>query len=401
MNRATPPLAIVHNLAAHRFEANVEGKLCHADYRRVGDTLHLHYTEVPPPLEGHGIAGELVQATLDYAEANQLTVMPPVLVRARLHAAASADPRPPRVGHARLRKRSPGPAQRCAFHRRINVPFVLGLTGRANDMANDTRYDDLTRAIKDTYPRLPNRLQGVARFALGNPDAMALSTVAEIAGGASVPPSAVIRFANALGYHGFTEMQRIYRARLVERSATYRERIATMRKTGGDKGHVLPQLIDSAMHELERLREHLDTRRLAAATELVVNARTVYLLAQRRAFPVAGYLAYGLAQLEIRAFLLDSVGGMLRQQVGLVGRGDVLLAASFRNYTAEVVEAAELARKRRAKIVAITDHPVSPLARAAHVTLEIGDDPAVQFRSLVAPLCAAQALVMSVGYAMA
>ena len=50
-------------------------------------------------------------------------------------------------------------------------------------------------------------------------------------------------------------------------------------------------------------------------------------------------------------------------------------------------------------MIAITDHPVSPLARAADVTLEIGDDPAVQFRSLVAPLCVAQALVMAVGYA--
>jgi DNA-binding MurR/RpiR family transcriptional regulator len=266
-------------------------------------------------------------------------------------------------------------------------------------MASGTRYDDLTRAITDAYPGLPNRLQGIARFALGNPDAMALSTVAEIAQGASVPPSAVIRFAKALGYRGFTQLQQIYRARLVERSATYRERIETMRRTGGDKGHVLPQLIDGSIHELERLREHFDVRRLAAATELVVAARTVYLLAQRRAFPVAGYLAYGLAQLEVRAFLLDSVGGMLRQQVALIGRGDVLLAASFRSYTSEVVEAAELARKQGAKVVAITDHPVSPLARAAHVMLETGDEPSVQFRSLVAPLCAAQALVMSVGYA--
>ena len=76
MDHATPPLAIVHNLAAHRFEATVEGKLCHTDYRRVGDTLHIYYTEVPPPLEGQGIAGELVAAALDYAAANRLTVTP-------------------------------------------------------------------------------------------------------------------------------------------------------------------------------------------------------------------------------------------------------------------------------------------------------------------------------------
>jgi DNA-binding MurR/RpiR family transcriptional regulator len=267
-------------------------------------------------------------------------------------------------------------------------------------MQASSRYDDLARSITESYPQLPNRLQGIARFALGNPDAMALSTVAEIAREAAVPPSAVIRFANALGYPGFTDLQRIYRERLVARSATYRERIEQLRRTGGDQGHVLPRLVESSIHELERLRDHFDARRLDLATDHILAAANVYLLAQRRAFPVAGYLAYGLAQLEIRAFLLDSVGGMLRQQVAVVGEGDVLVAASFRNYTAEVVDMATLARERGAMVIAITDHAVSPLARVAQVTIEIGDDPEAPFRSLVAPLCAAQALVMAVGYAL-
>ena len=43
-------------------------------------------------------------------------------------------------------------------------------------MASATHHDDLARAITDAYPRLPNRLQAIARYALGNPDAMALST---------------------------------------------------------------------------------------------------------------------------------------------------------------------------------------------------------------------------------
>jgi DNA-binding MurR/RpiR family transcriptional regulator len=266
-------------------------------------------------------------------------------------------------------------------------------------MAGGTRYDDLAHAITDAYPQLSNRLQGIARFALGNPDAMALSTVAEISRGAEVPPSAVIRFANALGYSGFSELQQIYRERLVARSVTYRERIEEMRRTGGDEGHVLPQLVDSSIRELERLREHLEPRRLHAASELVLGADAVFLLAQRRAFPVAAYLAYGLAQLEIPAFLLDSVAGMLRQQIGAIRRGNVLIAASFRNYSAEVIEAAELAHKQGAVVIAITDQTVSPLVRFARVTLLVGDDPTVQFRSLVAPLCAAQALVMALGYA--
>ena len=69
-------------------------------------------------------------------------------------------------------------------------------------MVGASRYDELARAIADAYPTLPNRLQGLARYALDNPDAMALATVAEIARDADVPPSAVIRFANAMGYDG-------------------------------------------------------------------------------------------------------------------------------------------------------------------------------------------------------
>lgn len=265
-------------------------------------------------------------------------------------------------------------------------------------MPGSTRYDELARSITECYPRLPSRLQGIARFALGNPDAIALSTVAQVAREAAVPPSAVIRFANALGYSGFTDLQRIFRERLVARSATYRERIAALRRGGDDEGHVYPQVTDSAMRELERLRDHADPGILATAARLVAGAQTAYLLAQRRAFAVAAYLAYGLAQLEVRAVLLDSVGGMLRDQVRTIRRDDVLVAASFRDYTQEVIAAATTARNQGAAVVALTDTGVSPLARAASVTIEVGDDPAVAFRTLVAPLCAAQALVMSVGY---
>ena len=76
MNEGTPPVTVVHNHAQSRFEATVPAGLCHTDYRRVGDTLHMVHTEVPRQAEGRGIASELVQAALDYAAANGLKVMP-------------------------------------------------------------------------------------------------------------------------------------------------------------------------------------------------------------------------------------------------------------------------------------------------------------------------------------
>ena len=40
-------------------------------------------------------------------------------------------------------------------------------------------------------------------------------------------------------------------------------------------------------------------------------ANNIFVIGQRRGFPVAAYLAYGLIRLEYRCQLLDSVGGML------------------------------------------------------------------------------------------
>jgi predicted GNAT family acetyltransferase len=73
---ADAPIDIVHNAEAHRFEARVDGALARCDYRRIGNVLQVHHTEVPVALEGRGIAGQLVRATLDYAKASGLRVAP-------------------------------------------------------------------------------------------------------------------------------------------------------------------------------------------------------------------------------------------------------------------------------------------------------------------------------------
>jgi hypothetical protein len=81
-------------------------------------------------------------------------------------------------------------------------------------------YDELKEAIGRAYPDMSKQLQRIARFALEQPDPLALDTVAAIAKAAHVQPSSMIRFANALGYSGFTEMQQVFRGHLVARSAT-------------------------------------------------------------------------------------------------------------------------------------------------------------------------------------
>ena len=76
MSTARLVVTVVHNVAASRFEAVVEGGLCRADYRLAGDVMRLVHTEVPRKLDGQGFAGQVVRGALDYARANGLKVAP-------------------------------------------------------------------------------------------------------------------------------------------------------------------------------------------------------------------------------------------------------------------------------------------------------------------------------------
>jgi len=272
-------------------------------------------------------------------------------------------------------------------------------------MDSVTSYDELKHLIGRAYPDMSKQLQRIARFALEQPNDLALGTVATLAEATEVQPSAMIRFANALGYKGFSDMQQVFRGHLLERSDSYRERIDQMRRKQASGARapasVLHQLVGESVAELGHLEENILQADLKAAVKLVAAAPRIYVLAQRRAFPVAGYLAYALSQLELRCHLLDGTGGMLRESLRSIAPGDVLVAASFRSYSPEVIEAAAWASKLGAHVVAITDGPLSPLRASAKVCLELADDSSKPFRSLVAPLCLAQALVVSVGHQLA
>jgi DNA-binding MurR/RpiR family transcriptional regulator len=262
-------------------------------------------------------------------------------------------------------------------------------------------FEQLQSAIAANYQGLSRRLRQVAEYALAHPDDMALETIAVIATRAEVPPSSLIRFAKALGYEGFTDMQRLFRERLLERRPTYDERIKVLRarheRTGVAAAEVLDKFARAAAAALEQLPDHLSAQLLDQATELLASAEVIHVVGQRRAFPVAAYLSYLLSQLERRSQLLDSVGGMLAQQARAIRPGDVLLAISYRPYSPEVLELVERCGAHDTPVIAITDSPLSPLIRSARASLIVTEAEIESFRLLSGSMCLALTLAVALG----
>jgi DNA-binding MurR/RpiR family transcriptional regulator len=198
-------------------------------------------------------------------------------------------------------------------------------------------------------------------------------------------------------------MQLVFRARLVAHSPSYRERIAALRTArqgpnGTNAAAMLAQFAGDGIAALEQLHETVSGADLERAIALMSRAKEIYVLAHGRSFPVAFYINYVLNRLDQRNCLMDGVGGMVADQARLISRDDVLIAISFKDYASEVVNIVESCQERGVKTIALTDSPLSPIAKRASVSFEIPDDHTQPFRSLVAPMCLAQSLVVAFGH---
>jgi DNA-binding MurR/RpiR family transcriptional regulator len=261
------------------------------------------------------------------------------------------------------------------------------------------------RALRDLIVRrregLPKRLVQVADFAVAHPQEIAFRTVAEIAAAAAVQPSTLVRFAQALGYAGFSDLQAVFRAHARDRWPDYDARLEALRAdraegAADDPAALLQDFVRAGIVSLERLRGGIDPGALAHAVRTLAAADGILLAAARRSAPVTSYLAYAMRRLGIRCELADWAGGLAPEQVALLRPVDAMLAISFTPYAPATVELTGAAFRRGVNVVAITDSPFSPLIQSATVWLEVAEADHLGFRSLAGSFVLATTLAVSV-----
>lgn len=256
----------------------------------------------------------------------------------------------------------------------------------------------LRALIAARAPTLPRRLTQVASFALDNPDDIAFGTAASVAQRSGVQPSTLVRFSQALGYQGFSDLQEVFRARLRDRVPSYEERLKQLREHGGSSksGLLLQGFADAAERSVADLRLKLAPEALDTAVEILAKAETIYLVGLRRSFPITSYMAYAMGKLGIRNLLVDGIAGLGAEQIGFISPRDAVLAISFTPYASETVSLVHAAKARHAKVVSITDSIFSPIAPTADTWLEIVEADFEGFRSMAATMALAMTLTVAV-----
>jgi len=241
------------------------------------------------------------------------------------------------------------------------------------DKGSATDVEDIEELIGRRFNDLSPRQQQAARYIVDNPEEVALRSMRAVAGRAGVDPSTMVRLAQDLGYSGYDELRECYRRKLVvgAGAGTWSGRLRRLRnrKEESSTTAVVSEILEQNQRNLEKTFSVETATAIETAKQLIGEARQFYIVGLRSMFSAAFYLHYACQMVNGKSVLLTGTGGTFADSLRYAVRDDVVLAFSCRPYASDAVRAVEFMKRLGARVIAVTDSKMSPIAKMADVVI--------------------------------
>jgi DNA-binding MurR/RpiR family transcriptional regulator len=256
--------------------------------------------------------------------------------------------------------------------------------------------EDVIEELRHRYDQLTQSQKRIAEYIVEHSQAVAFSTVDQMAAQLGVNPSTIVRFTYRLGLDGFPDLQE-RRRELVR---------GQLSRTGDpiNEGNVASHLEGTSFgaslshdwQNLHRTIADVDAGGFGRAVNVLARARRVYVVAGFSTFPVAHYFALILDRLRSDISLLASNDAFATPRLVEMKSEDCVVAFTFPRYASATHRIALWAKENKAKVVAVTDSPISAVGQIADVVLLAASSGTGMQNSMVAPMAVANALLNGV-----
>lgn len=260
-------------------------------------------------------------------------------------------------------------------------------------MVIENRYDIITR-INEYYGRMSKGQKAISAFIYDHYDQAVFMTAAKLGDTVGVSESTVVRYAMFIGYDGYPEFQR-------DLEYWVQNKINSVQKIGAKYGkssqsEILNSVLQADIEKIQDTIHNLDPTAFETAVDIILAARTVYIMGVRSCEPLADFLQFYLNMIRGNVVLLrtTSVSETFEQMIR-IGEQDAFVGISFPRYSMRTLKAMEFANDRNAKVIAVTDSVHSPMNLYSSCNLIADSDMASIVDSLVAPLSVINALIVA------
>ncbi|MGI6604125.1 MAG: MurR/RpiR family transcriptional regulator [bacterium] len=255
----------------------------------------------------------------------------------------------------------------------------------------------LEARIKKGFGDLSGAQRALAEFILHNYEQAAFLTAARLGALVGVSESTVVRFAYTLGYQGWPELQGVLQEMVRSRLSTADRLRLSVAPVAGESESVPREILTTDLENLRRTLQELKDDDFDAAVDAVIASRDIYVLGSRSAHSLALFLAFYLQMIGKRVRVVPQGVSSIFEELATVRSEDLVIGISFPRYTRLTIQGFEFARARGARMLALTDSILSPLALLADITLTAQSNLGSFIESFVAPLSVINALLTAVG----
>lgn len=228
----------------------------------------------------------------------------------------------------------------------------------------------LSILISQNEIKLTESQKKAAQYIMDHYEEAIFLTAAKLAKQAEVSEATVVRLAQALGFKGYPDLQRILREELQTRLSTVTRLEKTVQGVR-DEENVLAKIMQEDIRNLTQTLKDISPEIFRRAVSDIMEARRIYVVGMRGAHAPALVLALYLRFLKKHAMaVIPGYGDVWNTLCGL-GSDDLVIGISFPRYTRLTIEILEYAHEQCARVGAITDTLLSPLASNADWVLPV------------------------------
>jgi len=257
----------------------------------------------------------------------------------------------------------------------------------------ENQYDIITR-INDHFNSMSKSHKAIAVFIEEHYDQAVFMTAAKMGETLGISESTVVRFAAGIGYEGYPEFQKAL-------AEWVKNKLNVVQKIGAKYGRssqseILNSVLSADIEKIQDTIVNMDTAAFETAVNIILEAKTIYIIGMRSCAPLADFLHFYLHMIRGNVQLLrsTSVSEMFEQMIR-IDEKDAIVGISFPRYSMRTLKAMEFANDRNAKVITITDSIHSPMNLYSSCNLLARSDMVSIVDSLVAPLSVINALVVA------
>lgn len=232
-----------------------------------------------------------------------------------------------------------------------------------------SRYKEIRDKIHNKFDELSANHKKVADFILDNFDNVPFIDVQEVSKQVGVSVASVIRFAQRVGFTGFSELRDAVSESLKQHLK--KNEIFPLFEKSKLENDLLTSVANLDVKNINDTLSLIDREIFDKVIDMIVKSERVYTAGLGISYLLAEILSYQLTQVGISSTVLKHTHTLFHEQILYFTKKDLLVTFSFPPYSKETVDAANYAHSNGINVISVTNKSTAPISSFSTAALTV------------------------------